>query len=395
VAFTGPISGPGGLEKVGAGTLVFSGTSTNTYAGVTTVSLGRLELNKTNASAISGLLVIGDDEVVTNNATVQMLVSEQIADTATVNVRGSGVLGFGLSAAQTETIGSLQGNGRVNLLLGTLTVGGNNLDSSFFGIISGVGTSPLVKTGFGSFTLNGANNCSGTTVVNAGRLVVNGALPGPMQVNFLSFLGGTGIVGNLSTTLGHLTPGDSVGKITTGNLAINNGSSSLDLQLNGPTAGLGYDQIAANGSVSITNAGLNIAMGFPGSIGAHYVVISNDGFDAVAGTFGGLPEGTMFVRGGVQFKISYKGGDGNDVELTQLSVGQSQIGGISRLGNGQIQFSGSGIPGLAYTVEANVNLATTNWVNIGSALADPNGVMSFVDADAPNHAMRFYRFKAP
>src|SRR5262249_38522287 len=126
------------------------------------------------------------------------------------------------------------------------TTGANNADSSFDGTIGGVGLSPLIKTGWGTFTLNGTNTCSGMTAVNAGKFVVNGRSPGALQMNFLSYLGGIGTVGNVSTTLGHIAPGNSVGKITTGNLTINNGSSSLDVQLNGSMAGQGYDQIIVN-----------------------------------------------------------------------------------------------------------------------------------------------------
>jgi hypothetical protein len=63
--------------------------------------------------------------------------------------------------------------------------------------------------------------------------------------------------------------------------------------------------------------------------GERFVLISNDGTDPVTGTFAGLPEGALLsalgpeieesdivVASNVQFRISYKGGDGNDVVLT-------------------------------------------------------------------------------
>ncbi|MEA2163511.1 MAG: hypothetical protein QOK37_1638 [Thermoanaerobaculia bacterium] len=57
---------------------------------------------------------------------------------------------------------------------------------------------------------------------------------------------------------------------------------------------------------------------FPSGFGV-FKIIDNDGTDPVAGTFAGLPEGAEFASGNGQFfRISYVGGDGNDVTLTAL-----------------------------------------------------------------------------
>src|SRR6185369_11814873 len=103
-----------------------------------------------------------------------------------------------------DTIGSLAGGGYVSLIVGTLTTGGNNADTTFNGVIGGVGFVPLIKNGNGTFTLNGTNTCSGTTTVNAGKLVVNGVLPGLLNLNMLSSLGGTGTVGQVTASLGKI-----------------------------------------------------------------------------------------------------------------------------------------------------------------------------------------------
>jgi hypothetical protein len=46
----------------------------------------------------------------------------------------------------------------------------------------------------------------------------------------------------------------------------------------------------------------------------------NDGNDAIQGTFADLPEGGTFSVGNITFRVSYSGGDGNDLELTTLYV---------------------------------------------------------------------------
>src|SRR5262249_19019896 len=48
------------------------------------------------------------------------------------------------------------------------------------------------------------------------------------------------------------------------------------------------------------------------SPGTSFVIISNDGNDAVTGTFA---QGNSVTLGGIPFTINYAGGDGNDVEL--------------------------------------------------------------------------------
>src|SRR5205085_9855016 len=88
----------------------------------------------------------------------------------------------------------------------------------------------------------------------------------------------------------------------------------LAVELNGPTAGTQYDQLAINGTVTLGGA-LNLALGFTPTPGAAYTVLDNDGTDAVTGTFAGVPEGGRVTAGGFDFRVSYAGGTGNDVTL--------------------------------------------------------------------------------
>src|SRR5207247_8336103 len=120
----------------------------------------------------------------------------------------------------------------------------------------------------------------------------------------LACLAGTGTVGDVTVALGHVAPGNNVGKMTTGNFTLNSGSSSLDIQLNGAVAEVGYDQIIANGGVNLTNPTLNVSLGFSGAVSNQYIMISNDSADPVNGTFKNLPEGANFSVNGVHFQIT-------------------------------------------------------------------------------------------
>src|SRR4029453_17016115 len=56
------------------------------------------------------------------------------------------------------------------------------------------------------------------------------------------------------------------------------------------------------------------------AVGTKFLIIFNDGADAIVGTFKGLPEGSsLTTNGGKAFRISYHGGDGNDVVLTRIT----------------------------------------------------------------------------
>jgi hypothetical protein len=45
-------------------------------------------------------------------------------------------------------------------------------------------------------------------------------------------------------------------------------------------------------------------------------VINNTSGSPIDGTFSNLPEGSIFGSNGTNFKVSYKGGTGNDLTLT-------------------------------------------------------------------------------
>ena len=89
--------------------------------------------------------------------------------TARVEVFDNGYLD--ISSHQSGlTIGSIEGSGKVSLGANTLTVGTNNLSTSFSGVISGSGL--LAKIGSGVLTLQ-ANDCIADTV---GLILVTGSI---------------------------------------------------------------------------------------------------------------------------------------------------------------------------------------------------------------------------
>jgi len=215
----------------------------------------------------------------------------------------------------------------------TVTLGGTNtgLNTISGAIINNNATTGIVslaKADAGTWVLGGASTYTGTTTVSGGTLRVNGSLGDTaLTVDSGATLGGSGTIGTSSVlnTLavnGTLAPGNSAGVLTVNdNLDLN---GSLSVEVNGTTAGTGYDQVTVNGAVDVTGSSLAATFTtFAPADGDKIFIVINDGGDAVTGTFNGLAQDAVVsYYGGLLWKISYNansaGGTfngGNDIAL--------------------------------------------------------------------------------
>ena len=249
-------------------------------------------------------------------------------DKARVEVFGNGFLDIRGHDTPELTIGSLEGDGLVFLGGANLSVGSNNLNTTFSGLIEGDGGA-LTKIGAGILELSGANTYTGRTTVNAGGLVINNATDsgtgtGAVHVD-AGILAGNGTisgpvtVGTGSGTGAFLTPGMGASKATT--LTIQSAvtfksDGTCTCRLN--TKKSKADQVVANG-VTIKD-GAQFAFKVTGDkqlrTGKSATVISNTAATPISGTFANLPDGSTFTVGPNTFQVSYSGGDGNDLTLT-------------------------------------------------------------------------------
>jgi hypothetical protein len=128
---------------------------------------------------------------------------------------------------------------------------------------------------------------------------------------------GTSVSVGLTKSLNDLTLG------ATGTLSFATGSQ-LAIAINGTEVDTEYDQLNVVGRVDLTGVDLLLSGTYRASIGDSFVLVHNDGTDAVIGTFNGLEEGKVFVAGDgtntAGYKITYQGGDGNDVVLTAINT---------------------------------------------------------------------------
>ena len=136
-------------------------------------------------------------------------------------------------------------------------------------------------------------------------------------------LNGDGIIDNIYS-YGVVSPGNnSIGKITTGGsfVIINNGVYKAEI-LNKDH----YDQMDVGYFGVIGDDGrldLTLLEGGVVKEGDTFTIVNHVEPDPVRGTFKDLPEGAEITVSGVTFKISYVGGDGNDVVLTALKVSKA------------------------------------------------------------------------
>ena len=368
-----------GFVKAGAGTLQLAGSVANTYTGTAFVNDGVLALNNNASNGAVGLtLVIGDSVGAAGSAVVRLLQSAEIPNAAAVTVHSDGRLDLnGFS----ETLGLLTLDDGASVMTGvasltltdnvvvtgfgpdtpalvtgqllltatrTVTVadGPTAVEAIIDAVISGVGG--LVKAGPGFLGLTGANTYTGATVVNAGTLEVAGVQPASAVTLTGGTLGGAGAVGPVTATGGTVAPGVGLSAtpktFSTGNLAL--GASTYAPLIVG-TAGGAADLVAVTGTVNLTGSTLTpTRTGVPVTVGKALVILSNDGVDAVVGTFAGLPQGATVTVGGQFFRVSYTGGDGNDVTLTALN----SVPTISDVPNQPATANGVIIGPLAFTV---------------------------------------------
>ncbi|MBA8846428.1 autotransporter-associated beta strand protein, partial [Ochrobactrum sp. RH1CCR137] len=228
----------GALTKLGAGTLVLSGT--NTYKGGTTVSDGILQLGDgtTDGSILGAVDLNGGALVVANQGTT--VLDGNISGTGSVTQKGAGKLtlsgnnSYGdtylnagvISVEQEENLGS----GALNFDGGTLQVTGTHFKGTnkainwgagggAFDIVEAsnefalsnvfTGTGGLTKIGDGMLALSGdSSGFKGDTHVNAGGLRLDdgklGDGTGTVTVASGGSLGGQGIVGGNTTIDGGL-----------------------------------------------------------------------------------------------------------------------------------------------------------------------------------------------
>ncbi len=277
--------------------------------------------------------------------------------------------GAGYTTPPTVTFGSGTGTSATALLSSTtLTaasiVGGTGNLTISTAISGGFA---LTKSGTGTVTLAGANTHSDTTIT-AGRLILSGSTAGPVTINGGIFQGTGAVVGTVAVNGGVHAPGNSAGIMTvTGSYSLP-AAGTLQVEINGTTAGTQYDQLKIQGAASVvTLAGALDLIAAPAlATGSTFTLIDNAGTSPVSGTFANLPQAAEFFEDNQWWRISYTAGTGNDVTLTRITPSPWQNWQVANFGanTNNSAISGDSVDGdglmnlLEYALGGNPQLAS-------------------------------------
>jgi autotransporter-associated beta strand protein len=237
-----------------------------------------------NASSTAGNATI----TTTNTGTTFIL--DSASGGAARFIFSGGALDISALTIGGTTAGSIEGGGSIFLGANNLAVGGNNLPTTFSGVIQDLGMNggiggSLTKAGFGTLTLAGVNTYTGSTTVNAGTLEVDGSIATSSltTVNIGATVRGIGTLGNSQINGGGtFAPGNTANP--TGMLTVN-GSLTLQTAASYMVGINASSTSSANVSGTATLGGANVTIvnGSAPQIGTTYTILT--AASGVSGTF--------------------------------------------------------------------------------------------------------------
>lgn len=317
------ISGTGDVTLTGnSGAIndfIIDGASPNTYNGTMKIDQGFVRFDKDGS--VSGNLTVTAHASEYSGALHASGITNAISNTGTVTLTNNGANVASIDIDGTETIGGLVGNGAIDEATDTLVLNGTG-NYEFTGDIT---VDTITKSGTGTQIFN--NIDAQTINVTGGNLVVKGTTTATMTFANGSVLKGTGPIGNTAVA-GTLAPGLSPGIMTVnGNLNLTNGI--YQVELNGTTAGTGYDQAIVSGTTTLSGTTLSSSFGFVPVTGSTFTILRSA---TITGTFNGLSDGATLTVSGITMRVNYNlSASGEDtVTLTIISTASAPSTGFEK-----------------------------------------------------------------
>jgi autotransporter-associated beta strand protein len=328
------LAGTAGANKTTVGTVTFSGGTTNTYTGLTTVSAGSLVLSKT-----AGIVALAGDALV-NGGTLQITNPNQIQDTANLEVATNGTFAMG---GNSDTVNNLKLTGGAITGSGTLT-SSTAFDFQSSGNIGAVlaGAAGANKTTAGTVTFSGANanTYTGLTTVSAGSLVLS------------KTAGVVALAGDALVNGGTL-------QISSANQIVD--TANLEVATNG-TFALGGNADTVNGvkltGGAITGTGVN---GILTSVTA-YDLQSGSSSAVLAGTAGA----TKTTAGTVALNRASTYSGGTTLSAGTLQLGVASVGSVGAITSSAIGTDSLALNGGTLSSDSTSGRTILNAITIGS-----------------------------
>ena len=316
------VQGAGGITKTGGGTLVLNSAS-NSFTGPLTVQGGLLSFNSIGDSATSAIS-LGSGATA---ATLRYMGSTPLVTARPLDLAGT----TGGATLDAQGIGSVKFTGPVTASgagAKTLTLAGNGFTpSEISGVIadnSGTNKTSLLKTGFNTWILSGANTFTGGVTVNGGTLK----------------LGGTNALGSNDVTV-----------------SASSGSSSATLDLAGTSQTIGA--LTLGGAGVGAAASNNVVTGFGGTLTLGGNVIVSGANSPIGSTISAAlpfaatnPFGGSLALGGATRTFDVAFSANAVTELTILSnITGGATEGVIKAGTGDLLLAGSSTYGGGTTVQ--------------------------------------------
>ena len=274
-------NGPLIIQTVGGVTGITASNATLTALDFTinnSINVGTGTVSLSPLSGTKAIILAGADQVGSFNI-----------NSAELGQITAGALAIGSAKTNPITIaGAFSRSGSLSLTGGDIAGAG------------GITVPALTINSGGSISLDGANNVD--------SLVIAGGGP---QATFV-FTDDDGFTLGAANTDNELNLTD----FTAAFLSAANGTVTFrpEQRLNLGIGAAGNDQISVTGGVTLNTA---LTLNQTGTLATDttFLLLDNDGTDAISGTFNGLPEGALVPGINPPARISYLGGDGNDITI--------------------------------------------------------------------------------